>query len=371
VARKKDKLPLREGTKLPPMTEEERLSRRTQNHPLDDFPLTPRPAKWREVEGENAAEKQFIEHKIISSTDRSVERSVDSLTKRSTERSEDKQAKEAYIALDATHTASEAKVYGYLYRLSLTKGQAVCRASLTELQDSLGLSKNTIIKAVRGLTEKLSIDVLERRAGSGIGSLYHVYPVKEILARRKDAGIEIDDYKRIALKGSVERSIERLIERAKIERSMVQNLNVQLNVQPEVISLTEHNLPTSPEKTKNFIIRNDDDLRKSSSIGDDDDFARMRIQQIYCDLTGNTWRPQDEEEVKTIDQIPLGHIIMGICYSLDRATGHQINSLKYCIPSILDHYEDMKCFPESDLMGIAYNHMMKIKQALKNKKQEE
>jgi hypothetical protein len=49
VGRKKVKLPLREGSQLPPLTEEERLRRRTIGHPLDDFPLSPRMSQWREV----------------------------------------------------------------------------------------------------------------------------------------------------------------------------------------------------------------------------------------------------------------------------------------------------------------------------------
>ncbi|RMG52390.1 MAG: hypothetical protein D6723_08780 [Acidobacteria bacterium] len=278
---------------------------------------------------------------------------------------DDKQIREAYVALDATHTASEAKIYGYLYRLSIAKGQSTCRASLADFQNHVGLAKNTIIKALRGLSEKLSIDVIERRPGSRIGSLYRVYTVKEILSRRKEAGIEIDELKRIVKKGSIERSAERSIERAKIERSMVQKLNVQLNVQGEDNQPDNKDLQLKVQTPKNLYLRNDDDVITSSSYGDDDDDAQNQIRRIYCHLTGNPWRPADASAAKQIAHIPINHVILGICYSLDRAKNHRVNSLKYCVPAIVDHHEAMKAFPEKELTEIAYTHMLRIKQAQK------
>ncbi|GEM_PF-6639422 len=365
MAKRKNKLPLREGTKLSPLTEEERLARRARGHPLDAFPIQPRMSQWREVDpGESAA--TAVPEKVI---ERSVERSIERSAKRSIERSlssvDDRQIKEAYVALDATHTASEAKIYGYLYRLSIAKGQSTCRASLADFQNRLGLAKNTIIRALRGLAEKLSIDVIERRPGSRIGSLYRVYNVKEILSRRKEAGIEIDELKRIVRKGSIKRSVERSIERSKIERSMVQKLNVQLNVQDEHKSQNNSDLELKVQTPKNLYLRNDDDVDTSSSYSDDDDDAQTRIRQIYCHLTGNPWRSSDSNAAQEIIHIPIAHIILGICYSLDRATSHRVGSLKYCVPSILDHYEAMKAFPQKELTEIAYTHMLRVKQAQK------
>lgn len=412
MARKKAKLPTREGTKLPPMSEEERLQRRKVGHPLDEFPLSPRMSQWREVDDAEAQEgnlQKQSERSIERSNERLIERLENSKTndvpyqsrqhlidktniapqdalaletksrnkiKRSDERSiersderliehlESKQIKEAYIALDATHTASEAKVYGYLYRLSIVRGQNTCRASLSEMQQSLGLAKNTLIRAIRGLIEKLSIDALDRRAGSKIGSLFRIYPVKDILTRRKEAGIEIDEFKRIVPNSSIERSIERINERSKIEPLNVQKLNVQLNVQPPTKSLSEGNLNDVARKTKHFYLRNDDDV-SSSSLGDDEIFQLSRIREVYCGITENEWRATDEAEAKNILHIGIGHVILGICYSVDRASNHQVGSLKYCVPAILDHYEAMKSFPEEALMSIAYSHMMRIKLAQK------
>jgi hypothetical protein len=396
VARKKSRLPLREGTKLPPLTEEERLKRRTEGHPLDDFPEARRMSKWREVidqqgsvmiASERSAERSDAnetatntQHATPEPSDNTslnqassanMEITTKGSIERSTERSiapppvssEISQVKEAYVALDATHTASEAKVYGYLYRLSIVRGYPTCRASLSHMEDALGLAKNTIIKAIRGLTEKLSIDVLQRRPGSRIGSQYHVYPVKEILCRRKDAGMEIDELKRIAPKGSIERSVERSIERAKIEPLNVQNLNVQLNVQTPSKPLSESVLVDARRTTKNLYIRNDDDVGTSSSSCDDDEKFVSALRDIYCDLTGNAWRDQDEQDTASISEIAMGHIILGICFSLDRAAGHRVGSLRYCIPSILDHHEAMRSFPEKALMEIAYVHMLRVKQA--------
>ncbi|MCS6806025.1 MAG: hypothetical protein RMM98_12650 [Acidobacteriota bacterium] len=409
MARKKVKLPTREGTKLPPLSEEERLQRRRVGHPLDDFPVSPRMSQWREVDiqtEQNApADSETMKRSIERSMKRSIEhiqnqktdsvanrenkelfdeiefinqtsianqrrsknkseRLIERSDERLIEHLESKQIKEAYIALDATHTASEAKVYGYLYRLSIVRGQNTCRASLSEMQQSLGLAKNTLIRAIRGLIEKLSIEALDRRAGSKIGSLFRIYPVKDILTRRKEAGIEIDEMKRIVPNSSIERSIERINERSKIEPLNVQKLNVQLNVQPPTKQLTKNNLSDALRKTKHFYLRNDDDLQ-SSSIGDDDFSRLLLIKDVYCGITGNDWRETDETEAKNICHIGIGHVILGICYSIDRASNHHVGSLKYCIPAILDHYDAMKSFPEEALMSIAYSHMMRIKLAQK------
>lgn len=102
--------------------------------------------------------------------------------------------------LDATHTASEQRIYSVMYRETLSKGQKERHFGFRELYAKTGIrSDRTIRKALDGLQEKLSVEIVSYHHGSPLGPRYRVYDPKEILRRRKTAGIEIDPQsKRIA-----------------------------------------------------------------------------------------------------------------------------------------------------------------------------
>jgi hypothetical protein len=95
--------------------------------------------------------------------------------------------------LDATHTASEQRIYSVMYRETMSKGQRERHFGFKELCVKTGIrSDRTIRRALDGLQEKLSVEIVSYHHGNPLGPRYRVYDPKEILRRRKTVGIEID-----------------------------------------------------------------------------------------------------------------------------------------------------------------------------------
>lgn len=102
--------------------------------------------------------------------------------------------------LDATHTASEKSVYSIMYRETISKGGRERHFGFKELSQKTGIrSDATIRRALDGLLAKLSVEIVAYQHGNPLGPRYRVYEPKEIVRRRREAGIEIDPQsKRIA-----------------------------------------------------------------------------------------------------------------------------------------------------------------------------
>jgi len=95
--------------------------------------------------------------------------------------------------LDATHTASEQRVYSVMYRETISRGVKERHFGPKELCERTGIrSDKTIRTALAGLIEKLSIAIVSNFNGNPLGPRYRIYDPKEIIARRKTAQIEID-----------------------------------------------------------------------------------------------------------------------------------------------------------------------------------
>ena len=101
--------------------------------------------------------------------------------------------KDRQLYLDATHTASEQRIYSVMYRETVSKGQRERHFGFKELCAKTGIrSDRTIRRALDGLQEKLSVEIVSYFHGNPLGPRYRVYEPKEIIKRRKTAGIEID-----------------------------------------------------------------------------------------------------------------------------------------------------------------------------------
>jgi hypothetical protein len=101
--------------------------------------------------------------------------------------------KDRQLYLDATHTASEQRIYSVMYRETVSKGQRERHFGFKELCAKTGIrSDRTIRRALDGLQEKLSVEIVSYFHGNPLGPRYRVYEPKEIIKRRKAAGIEID-----------------------------------------------------------------------------------------------------------------------------------------------------------------------------------
>jgi hypothetical protein len=95
--------------------------------------------------------------------------------------------------LDATHTASEQRVYSVMYRETVSRGVRERHFGPKELCEKSGIrSDRTIRTALDGLIEKLSIEIVSNSVGSPLGPRYRIFDPKEIVGRRKDADMEID-----------------------------------------------------------------------------------------------------------------------------------------------------------------------------------
>jgi len=80
-----------------------------------------------------------------------------------------------------------------MYRETLSKGVGVRRFGPAELMAKTGIrSRNTVHKALYGLQEKLSVEVIEAAHGNPLGPRYRVHKPQEIEQRRKAIGMKID-----------------------------------------------------------------------------------------------------------------------------------------------------------------------------------
>ncbi|MFL6334274.1 MAG: hypothetical protein ACJ754_13255 [Pyrinomonadaceae bacterium] len=80
-----------------------------------------------------------------------------------------------------------------MYRETISRGVRERHFGPKELCERTGIrSDRTIRTALDGLINKLSVEIISHLNGSPLGPRYRVFEPKEIVSRRKTAGIEID-----------------------------------------------------------------------------------------------------------------------------------------------------------------------------------
>jgi hypothetical protein len=100
----------------------------------------------------------------------------------------------------------------------------------------------------------------------------------------------------------------------------------------------------------------DSDIQSSSaSMRDDVNRVKVLFEQV---ANGGKWRDdRDNATYEQIADIPLWHVIMGLCYSVARSPEHKMSSLAYAVPQIQEHFKQMQFFTESEMLEIAYKHL--------------
>ena len=199
---------------------------------------------------------------------------------------------EQITPLDATHTGSERSIYSIMYRETISKGISERHFGPAELMKKSGIrSRNTVHKALYGLQEKFSIEVISEMKGNPIGPRYRVYKPQEIERRRKVEGIKIDP--------QTKKIVERGGSPSEYPSEYPKNWDTTI---PEI------GIPTIPKigivyKRENKFDVEPDYASPSSSISsageDDERFALSELNKIFSEatlkVTGNLPRPADRE----------------------------------------------------------------------------
>jgi len=298
---------------------------------------------------------------------------------------------------------AEEKIFDQIWRLTIGFNRELWRGKIADLMIRTGYSSRaTVTKAIAGLSA-LGLIAVEGRDTNPRGRSYRIIDRQQLLAEEKLSALSKDQrsskrsslgsneflsdqvYKRSSDRPRVDQSklVKSTSSQVKASNLIKKSSTTQLN--SSQVAKTKAKLPesdlvenkasktlaqSSSQALKNNFRKKDDDFITSSSSYDkkDDDETFFQARLIYQDLTANVWTVKDQINYQEIATIPLAYIILGICYSITKAADHKVGSLKYCIPSIREHYELMRTFPQKDLLEIAYRHLLLVKEAQRSGK---
>jgi len=294
--------------------------------------------------------------------------------------------------LDATHTSSEQIVYSYMYRQTISQNVRERHFGPKELLVATPIRSHvTIRKAIDGLIEKLSIQIVKFVNGSPFGPRYRIYDPREIMNRRQKAGIQIDPVtKQIYSQDSAAASS---LDDENIE-SFTHTVTPILTptIAPTATPTTPTDTPTeivgaplqilggvTPTEFVGVYINSKDNLESSDNTAssssksvtagqpeskdedNDEDGAAIshldQIREIYERATGNSWTTADAEVVMRAKDIPVEVWGIAICYCLDRAPNHSYQRLAYVLEEARTHHETMKSFSQGDLRAILKHYL--------------
>jgi hypothetical protein len=157
--------------------------------PAHSSPDTTRPQSDRSAQSDQAEVLSLPQSKAANQTNAVNEQPSEQLATPSASF----QTEQAYKSLDATHTASEQRIYSIMYRETISKKVTERRFRVTELMEATGIkSDKTARTAIAGLAKKLSIAIVDAQAGHNFGHRYRVFNPKEIFEARKAADLKID-----------------------------------------------------------------------------------------------------------------------------------------------------------------------------------
>jgi hypothetical protein len=269
--------------------------------------------------------------------------------------------------LDATHTASEQRIYSVMYRETVSRGIRERHFGPSELCRKTGIrSDRTIRTAIHGLIQKLSIEIVSNVNGNPLGPRYRVFDPKEITKRRRAAGIEIDPQSKKIINQNPPTPVATPVKTPANTLAATGDKNYR-GAPAEVTGVTP------VESTGVSKYRNTDDeievstaSSSSKSIGknaDDDNAFLDSLREIYERATGNSWTTSDAVTAQRGQDIPLELWGIAICYCMDRAPGHKFDRLAYVSEEARRHFEEMKNFTKEDLRLIMRHGLRQIERA--------
>lgn len=244
-------------------------------------------------------EKHYIENKLESTSEELEEREdrhfadFTPVTTPVTTPVIAKKKNEALEPLDATHTSSEARVYSVMYRETISRGTNNQYFGTKRLMTLTGIrGDHTVRRAIDGLIQKMSVEIIDTNYGNPIGPKYRIFPPKEIIERRKRSGIEIDAQTKKILT-PVETPVETAVILTGVTPVKITPVTgvKMTGVEPDIPYIKEN-------KYKDDTIQNIVSSSKSSNIENDTDETfnhRICIISLYEKYTGNQWRVGDDD----------------------------------------------------------------------------
>jgi hypothetical protein len=179
-----------------------------------------------------------------------------------------------------------------MYRETVSRGVRERHFGPKELCEKTGIrSDRTVRTALYGLVEKLSIEVVSHFNGSPLGPRYRVFDPREIIGRRKTAGIEIDPQSK---------KINTPVATGVATGVGTRGKNYR-GTPVEITGVTPVEITGVYTKYRNTIGASGESAAGSSSNlnagGDDEAYAELltRLRQAVKDITGRESNPTEAE----------------------------------------------------------------------------
>jgi hypothetical protein len=264
----------------------------------------------------------------------------------------DHKSRGQYVSLDATHTATEAKIYSVIYRETFTKTNEPQHFGALRLMKLTGIgSDKTVRKAIKGLIAKKSIVMVDPCPNHPLGPIYLALHPKEISIERNNAEIKIHPQTKKIITPKRPTGVRTGVD-SPVPTPVKDTPVTPVETTP-VTPVKNTGVPNDiPYISKNIINRDDsiENIESSSESSsnkeddpDNDVFShRVYIISLYEKYADNQWRVGDDEFYEsenlkdTLPEVIEAAIIASVLRSKTK-----INSFAYCEGAIHEFQENL------------------------------
>lgn len=243
--------------------------------------------------------------------------------------------KEELVILGGTHTESEQIVYSIMYRDTISKGKNEEYFSLRKLMKKTGIgSDKTVFNALKGLRNKMSINMVRHSNNKPIGTLYEIFTPREIFKLRNDMGIIIDiNSRRIVIPVGMGTTATAVGE---VKRDSSSISTAGTSVDREISYIVRNSINEGDIGRRAASLLNNNQLK-----GDDIVFNhKTSTISLYKKYTGNQWRIEDDEFYTVVKEILVEVIEAAIISSVLRSKA-KISSFAYCEGAINEFKDNL------------------------------